>query len=98
MPRQLWPDGLAPYRRTPDFTEATIPPGLLKAHATKHGVWGKLHVIAGTLKFLDLVSGEQRALSVGIHPLIFPEELHEVEPCGPVRFFVEFHKPSETAV
>ncbi|CAD5294430.1 Tellurite resistance protein [Bosea sp. 62] len=94
MPRQPWPEGLTPYRRTPDFTEATIPPGLLKAHATKHSVWAKLHVLAGTLKFRDLASGEQWALSAGVHPLIFPEMLHEVEPCGSVRFFVEFHKPS----
>jgi len=94
MFQQPWPDGLAPYRRTPDFTEATIPAGLLKAHATKDGVWAKLHVLAGTLKFRDLASGEHRALPVGIYPLIFPEALHEVELCGPVRFFVEFHKPA----
>lgn len=93
MPRPPWPDGLVAYRRSPDFTETTIPGGLLRAHATKPGVWAKLHVLAGSLRFRDLESGEERLLPMGVHPLIFPAALHEVEPCGPVRFFVEFHKP-----
>ena len=91
MPR--WPEGLVAYRRSPEFTEDTIPGGLLKAHATKPGVWAKLHVLAGSLRFRDLQNGEELLLSEGVHPQIFPASLHEVEPCGPIRFFVEFYKP-----
>ena len=38
--RLEFPDGLVALRRTPDFTEATIPKGLQRDHNTKVGVWG----------------------------------------------------------
>lgn len=88
-----WPPGLVATRRTPDFTEATIPAGLRRAHSTAAGVWARLHVLEGGLLFRDLVSGEERSLAPGIHALIFPERRHEVEPLGAVRFYVEFLRP-----
>jgi tellurite resistance-related uncharacterized protein len=88
---QAWPDDLCAYRRTPDFTERTIPAGLLRGHSTKQGVWAKLHVLEGRLLFRDLVGRTERVLEPGIHPLIHPQALHEVAPQGFVRFFVEFH-------
>ncbi len=36
------PDNLEAYKRTPEFDENSVPKGLLKAHQTKQGVWGKL--------------------------------------------------------
>ena len=85
-----WPEGLIPYKRTPEFTEATIPAGLLRAHATKPGSWACLHVLEGRLRFRDLARDSVLDLDSGVHPLIRPDELHEVEAVGPVRFFVEF--------
>ncbi len=85
-----WPDDLAAYKRTPEFNETTIPAGLLRGHATKAGVWAKLHVLSGALVFRDLESQDEVVLAPGIYPLIYPERLHEVGPQGPVRFFVEF--------
>lgn len=90
MTDRTWPDDLIAYKRTPLFTEATVPAGLLRAHETKAGVWARLHVLEGALRFRDLVGGEERLLSPGIHPLVFPASPHEVEPDGMVRFFVEF--------
>ena len=86
-----WPAGLVSYKRTAEFDEHTCPKGLQQAHSTKPRVWGKLHVLEGSLRFRDLVSGEAHLLGQGIHPIIFPQQVHEVELCGPVRFFVEFH-------
>lgn len=40
------PPDVRPYRRTPDFTEATVPEGLKRAHDTKPGVWLVRHPIA----------------------------------------------------
>ena len=34
------PGGLHEYKRTPEFTESSIPQGLLKDHNTKAGIWG----------------------------------------------------------
>ncbi|HTN62800.1 MAG TPA: DUF1971 domain-containing protein [Devosia sp.] len=89
---RTWPEGLVPYKRTPDFTEATLPVGLLKAHSTKTGAWARIHVEQGQLRFRDLKTGVERLLTVGAHKLIFPQALHEVEPVGPVRFYVEFYR------
>lgn len=87
-----WPEGLVAYKRTPDFTEATVPAGLLKAHSTKAGVWAQIHVQQGQLRFRDLETGMESLLAVGTHRLIFPQALHEVEPAGKMQFYVEFYR------
>jgi tellurite resistance-related uncharacterized protein len=93
------PQGAHPYRRTPTFTEATIPQGLLKAHATKDGVWGLVPVLSGRL--LYRVTDPRRlacvkVLEPGAPPgVVEPTILHEVEPQGPVSFYVEFHRIPE---
>jgi tellurite resistance-related uncharacterized protein len=86
-----WPTDLVAYRRTPDFDEATLPAGLRRAHSTKPGVWAKLHVEAGSLRFTDETTGIETELGPGVHAVIRPESPHHVTPIGPVRFFVEFY-------
>jgi tellurite resistance-related uncharacterized protein len=92
---RLPPDVVA-YRRTPVFTETTVPAGLLRRHRTKAGTWALILVLEGRLRFrrLDpLVESELDPAHLGI---VAPEEPHEVEPLGRVRFFVEFHaKPTQ---
>ncbi len=85
------PDGLAAYRRTPVFTEETVPAGLLRDHNTKAGVWGLIHVESGTLRYV-IPSAE---FSTNLEPdseqgIVEPEGPHHIKPLGPVRFFVEF--------
>lgn len=86
-----WPEGLVAYKRTPDFTEITVPSGLLRSHSTKAGVWAKIHVLSGRLRFTDLVLGTRHELDEGVHAVVYPQSEHEVAPEGAVRFFVEFH-------
>ncbi|TDR88984.1 DUF1971 domain-containing protein [Enterovirga rhinocerotis] len=88
---ERWPAGLKAYKRTPDFTEATIPAGLRREHSTKPGVWAKLHVTDGAIDFHDSSSGDVRRLSAGSHPVIFPERVHHLAVIGPVSLFVEFY-------
>lgn len=94
------PPGLLAYRRTPVFAEDTIPAGLRRAHRTKPGVWGLIHVLQGRLRFRALAAHprpqSQRLLSAGEQIVVAPEQPHEVEPDGPVRFFVEFYRAAET--
>lgn len=84
------------YGSTEAFTEATIPPGLLKAHATKEGAWALIHVLEGRLAYRIIDPRRlriERVLKPGDAPgLVEPTILHEVEPLGPVRFYVEFHR------
>ena len=91
------PQGLVAYRHTPTFTETTLPARLRKRHQTKPGVWAQITVIEGRLRFRRLDSGDEFILEPDTPAIVAPEEPHEVEPLGPVRFFIEFHaRPSET--
>lgn len=90
----MLPAGVAPYARTSDFTESTVPPGLLRSHTTKAGAWGLIHVLEGRLAYR--ITDPRRAptetvLSPEGEPgVVEPTILHEVEPLGAVRFYVEF--------
>ena len=84
------PDGLAPYKRTPEFTETTAPAGLLKDHKLAAGVWGVIHVISGRLRYVIPSRREDVVLSPGLDGIVVPETPHHVAPEGSVRFYVEF--------
>ncbi|HZK90728.1 MAG TPA: DUF1971 domain-containing protein [Stellaceae bacterium] len=97
MTRRL-PPGLAAYRRTPVFTEATLPAGLRHRHQTKAGVWAAITVVEGRLRLRRLDPPAETILDAASAGIVAPEEPHEVEPLGAVRFFIEFHAaPAEGA-
>ena len=53
-------------------------------------------MLAGSLRYRILgPEPEEHVLSPGRVGIIEPERLHEVEPLGEVRFFVEFLRASE---
>jgi tellurite resistance-related uncharacterized protein len=84
------PDEAAVYARTDEFTETTIPTKLRKDHATKPGVWGRIVVGAGRLRY-DVPSASRTfELAPGTDGIVLPEVLHHVVPIGTVRFHVEF--------
>lgn len=86
------PDYFVPYKRTSVFTEETVPAALRKDHSTKTGVWGKIIVEAGKLRYrVDMLSVDME-LSPETVGVVVPEVLHNVEPQGSVRFFVEFYR------
>ena len=81
------------YKRTPDFTEETVPKGLLKSHTTKAGTWGKIVVEEGKLLFRILEPEiEEVELSPEKFGVVEPQVPHEVKPLGKVKFHVEFMK------
>jgi tellurite resistance-related uncharacterized protein len=85
------PPGLVAYRRTPTFTETTLPSGLRHRHQTKAGVWALITVVEGRLLFRRLDSSSEIVLDPTAPGIVAPEEPHEVEPLCAVRFFVEFY-------
>jgi tellurite resistance-related uncharacterized protein len=94
-PAAVLPEGLDAYKRTPVFTEATVPAGLLRDHRTKEGVWGLIQVVEGEL--LYRIDDRRRAyreyrVAPGTPGVVEPGVLHRVEPRGPVRFYVEFFR------
>lgn len=87
------PAHLQAYKRTPIFTESTVPAGLLKAHRTKAGTWGKIVVLEGQLRYRILEPApEDVLLGPDVHGVVEPSMAHEVAPLGEVRFYVEFYR------
>lgn len=99
MPMKTLPADVKPYKRTPEFTADTVPPGLLRSHDTKPGVWGKIVVLEGELLYRILEPQiEEHRLSVARFGVVEPTVRHEVVPDAGVRFYVEFHRAEAPAV
>jgi tellurite resistance-related uncharacterized protein len=88
--RLEFPEGLRAYKRTPEFTETTIPKGLLKEHSTKTGTWALIRVLEGTLVYTIETPAHRQVLGANDVAAVVPNMPHSVAAQGPVRFYVEF--------
>lgn len=86
------PDGFVTYKKTPIFTDKSLPAGLKSDHSTKTGVWGKIIVTGGKLRYCVAALDTDVELSLNNPGIVVPEVLHSIEPLGAVSFFVEFYK------
>ena len=86
------PGSLSPIRKTPEFDETSIPRGLLKAHQTKEGLWGKIVILEGELQYKINQPEEIIILDIDNYGVIEPAILHEVKPLGTVKFYIEFYQ------
>ena len=95
--RRELPEAARHVRRTPTFTEESVPAGLLRDHRTKRGTWGLIHVEQGELEYrIDEPASEVLRLVPGRPGVVVPEMAHRVRPLGEVRFHVEFlARPAE---
>jgi tellurite resistance-related uncharacterized protein len=91
------PADAAAYKRTPVFTETTIPDALRRDHTTRQGVWGRIVVADGRLRYVVDALATDVALDAGRPGIVVPEVPHRVEPLGPVRFFVDFLRSPSSA-
>ena len=89
------PGGLELARTTDVFDEDSVPAGLARAHRVAEGVWGRLVVHDGSIGFRFEDDDRLLIAAVGEPIVIPPARRHHVEPIGPVRFVVEFHRPVE---
>ena len=84
------PEDMVPTSHTPEFTERTVPDGLKANHATAPGVWARIIVTTGRLRYRIDTLGLTMELTPEALGVVVPEVPHGVEPMGPVRFHVEF--------
>ena len=75
---------LVAYKRMPVWNKATMPEAVQRKHNTKVGTWGKITVLKGTLKFIELTEeGEviaEHLFEVGAdNPIAQPQAWHRVE-------------------
>jgi len=83
------------YKRTPIFDAATVPAGLRRNHSTRAGVWARIVVLDGALRYHVAGAATVQDLSRGRGGVVVPEVLHHVEPVGTVRFYVEFYRAAD---
>lgn len=81
------------YKTTPEFTQDSVPAALRRNHTTAAGVWGRIVVLEGSLRYTIVEPApEQLLLTPGQPGIVEPQMAHHVEIVGPVRFCVEFHR------
>ena len=91
------PEKLIAYKRMPLWTKDTMPEAVQRKHNTKVGTWGKITVLKGTLKFVELTEdGEEVASHVfeagADNPMAQPQAWHRVEALtDDVEWFLEFY-------
>ena len=77
-----WPLDLAAYKRTQVFDQDSLPDGLKRQHSTKAGVWGRLHVLEGTLRFRTREPPAERLLGPGVRAEVLAYEPMEASGGG----------------
>ena len=91
------PEKLIAYKRMPLWTKDTMPEAVQRKHNTKVGTWGKITVLKGKLKFVELTEdGEEVASHVfeagADNPMAQPQAWHRVEALTyDVEWFLEFY-------
>ncbi len=87
------PEEVSSFASSPEFTEDTIPKNLKKQHRTSAGVWGKIVILEGRLRYRILEPETQDTeLAPEMPGIVEPEIAHEVMALGKVRFYVEFFR------
>jgi tellurite resistance-related uncharacterized protein len=87
------PPGAELVRTTSTFTESSVPAGLLRAHRVADGVWARLVVAEGCVRFVfEDEPYDRRVVQAGDAFVIPPGRPHRVDIDGPVAFALEFYR------
>ena len=93
---------LIAYKRMPLWNKQTMPEAVQQKHNTKVGTWGKITVLKGVLKFIELTEdGEvlaEHLFEAGAdNPMAQPQAWHRVEAAtDDVEWYLEFYcKPED---
>ena len=87
------PGGVRLVRTTRVFRADGVPAGLLSQHRVAEGVWGRLVVGSGRLRFVaDDDPTVERVVVAGDEVVIPPKRTHHLELLGDVEFIIEFHR------
>lgn len=86
------PETVAPYSRTPEYDQDSVPDMWLGTHSIKQGVWAKIVVLEGKLLYIIREPREEICLDADKFGVVEPRVGHLVKPLGKVRFFLEFYR------
>lgn len=82
----------APYRSSPVFDQDSLPAALRRAHRTRPGTWGAIHLLDGAMRLHIAEPPQVIELSRGRPAVVAPGQTHWVEPLGAMRMRVDFHE------
>ncbi|MDE2805513.1 MAG: DUF1971 domain-containing protein [Gemmatimonadota bacterium] len=85
-------DGLLPGGTSPVFTQDTIPDALQTEHTLASGHWAVVHVLEGSLRFVNLETGDEQLISAPNRVTIRPGLPHRVALEGPLRCRIDFYR------
>ncbi|GEA52697.1 hypothetical protein VIN01S_35010 [Vibrio inusitatus NBRC 102082] len=92
------------YKKTDIFSKEQIPKMFLFEHNTKAGVYGKINVLTGTLKFTGFTERRgdvenETLINAGECLISPPEYWHKVEfMTDDTQFFVEFYAQKDSEI
>ena len=86
-----FPPDVSANKKTPAFTQCTVPAWLLTDHATKDGVRGVVHVLSSPLQLGSAGYEMVTVLCLGTPGIIEPIQTHHVTPLSMVEFYMEFY-------
>ena len=90
------PEGAVLRGKSPIFTRETLPDALCSQHALGPKRWGALHILEGSVTFVDLVRGVEHELSAPKVWVIRPESPHKLSLHeGPLRCRLEFFQEKD---
>ncbi len=89
------PEELVHDRTTAEWSADTVPRAIRRDHKVASGVWGRVRVLEGSIRFgfADGRGGEagtDGVLEVGVDQPIPPDRPHHLEVVGPVKVVVDF--------
>ncbi|MGX1746628.1 MULTISPECIES: DUF1971 domain-containing protein [unclassified Brevundimonas] len=80
-----------PYRSTSVFDASSLPAALRADHSLKAGTWGLIQVLEGEVSLTYRDPHMTTVLRPGTPGRIEPQQVHFVEPLGPMRMRVDFY-------
>ena len=97
MTNQL-PETLVPSGASRVFTQDTLPAALQAKHTLAPGHWGVLNMLGGSLRFVNIETGEERLISAPDIVTIHPGLPHRVALEGRLRCRIDFYRevPSDS--
>lgn len=98
------PENFVKYKSTPIFSKSSVPKMFLYLHNTRTGVYGKICVISGTLKFFGFTHRkgnieQEISIVAGDYAVSPPEYWHKVEfLTEETKFRVDFYAAHDSEI
>jgi len=88
------PDDFEAYKRTPAFTQDSIPASMLKEHSTAESTLAQINIESGSLIYGITEPGQEGEylLNPDNAGVIAAEQPHYIKSVGQVSFYIEFYR------